>query len=214
MRQLIVSAPDLPRNRLRGLTVYALTTEAARLRPARRGDPVLSATKASLCSLARRIQGPDDELAELDARIESLLLERCPELLGRFGVGPDTATALVVCTGDNPERLHSEPAWAHLCGVALVPAGSEKTSGRVRVDYAGDRQANSALWRSVMVRIAHHPETSASFARKVKEGRPKHEVIRLLKRYVRPRGPPLPTSRLKTAAGGLAHPLSVARSAG
>jgi len=184
MRHLIVTAPDQLRSRLRNLTMHALVTEAARLRPAGRGDVVLTATKASLCSLARRVQSLDDELVELDARIEALLLQHCPELLARFGVGPDTAAALVVCAGDNPERLHSEPAWAHLCGVAPVPAGSGKTSGRVRVDYAGDRQANAALWRIVMVRIAHHPETKAYFARKVEEGRSKHEIIRLLKRYV------------------------------
>ena len=184
MRQLIVTAPDQLRSRLRNLTVHRLTTEAGRLRPTRSGDLVLNATKASLSSLAGRIQGLDDELAELDARIEALLKGHRPELLDRFGVGPDTAAALVVCAGDNAERLHSEPAWAHLCGVSPIPAGSGKTSGRVRVDHAGDRQANSALWRIVMVRIAHHPETRAYFTRKVQEGRPKHEIIRLLKRYV------------------------------
>jgi len=184
MRHLIVTAPDQLRSPLRNMTVHALVTEAARLRPTGGGDPVLCATKASLRSLARRIQRLDDELADLEARIEALLIEHCPELLGRFGVGPDTAAALVVCAGDNAERLHSEPAWAHLCGVSPVPAGSGKTSGHVRVDFAGDRQANSALWRIVMVRIAHHPETKAYFARKVEEGRSKHEIIRLLKRYV------------------------------
>jgi transposase len=184
MRQLVVTAPDQLRDRLRGLTVHALTTEAARLRPADRGDPVVAATKATLGLLARRVHRLDDELAELDTRIEVLLVERCPDLLSRFGVGPDTAAALVVCSGDNPERLHSEPAWAHLCGVAPIPAGSGQTSGRVRVDYAGDRQANAALWRIVMVRIAHHPETTAYFTRKLQEGRPKQEIIRLLKRYV------------------------------
>ncbi len=172
MRQLIVSAPDLLRDRLRGLTVHALTSEAARLRPARHGDPVLSATKASLCSLARRVEWLDDELAELDIRIEALLVERCPELLGRFGVGPDTAAALVVCAGDNPERLHSEPAWAHLCGVAPVPAGSGKTSGRVRVDHAGDRQANAALWRIVMVRMPTIPRPAPTSAARCKKGAP------------------------------------------
>ena len=184
MRHLVVTAPDQLRSRLRNLTVYALVTEAARLRPARRDDLVLSATKVSLCSLAGRIQSLEDELGDLDARIEALLVEHCPELLARFGVGPDTAAALVLCAGDNPERLHSEPAWAHLCGVSPIPAGSGKTSGHVRRDSAGDRQANAALWRIVMVRIAHHPETKAYFARKVQEGRSKHEIIRLLKRYV------------------------------
>jgi hypothetical protein len=47
-----------------------------------------------------------------------------------------------------------------------------------------DRQAYSALWRIVMVRIAHDPETQAYFERRVKEGRSKRNVIRILKRYV------------------------------
>ncbi len=184
MRELIVSAPDQLRSRLRGLSISALTVEAARLRPARKGDPVLIATKASLSSLAHRIQGLDEELTELDTRIETLLVRYCPDLLGLFGVGPDTAAALVVCAGDNPERLHSEPAWAHLCGVAPIPAGSGQTSGRVRLDRGGDRQANAALWRIVMVRIAHHPETTAYYQRKISEGRSKPDIVRLLKRYV------------------------------
>jgi transposase len=181
MRALIVGAPDQLRSRLRGLSVTALTVEAARLRPGRHGDPVLMATKASLSSLAHRVQGLDEELAELETRIEA---RRCPDLLGLFGVGPDTAAALVVCAGDNTERLHSESAWAHLCGVAPIPAGSGQTSGRVRLDRGGDRRANAALWRIVMVRIAHHPETTAYYERKLKEGRSKPDVVRLLKRYV------------------------------
>jgi hypothetical protein len=52
------------------------------------------------------------------------------------------------------------------------------------LDRGGDRQANSALWRIVMVRIAHDPDTTAYFERRVKEGRTKPEVIRILKRYV------------------------------
>lgn len=184
MRELIVTGPDQLRSRLRALSISALTTEAARLRPARQGDPVLSATKAALSSLAHRVQALDYELAELDTRIEAVLMGHCPELLGLFGVGPDTAAALVVCAGDNPERLQSEAAWARLCGVAPIPTGSGQTSGRVRLHRGGDRQANAALWRIVMVRIAHHPETTAYFHRKLAEGRAKKEIVRLLKRYV------------------------------
>ena len=184
MRHLVITAPDQLRCRLKGLSVAALTTEAARLRPSRSGDLVMAAHKASLCSLARRVQALDDEIAELDERIELLLKVTAPELLGRFGVGPDTAAALLVSAGDNPERLHSEAAWAHLCGAAPIPASSGKSAGRYRLDRGGDRQANSALWRIVMVRIAHDPETTAYFERKVKEGRSKRDVIRLLKRYV------------------------------
>ena len=35
-----------------------------------------------------------------------------------------------------------------------------------------------------MVRIAHDPETRAYFDRRVREGRTKRDVIRILKRYV------------------------------
>jgi transposase len=35
-----------------------------------------------------------------------------------------------------------------------------------------------------MVRIAHDPETTAYFERKVKEGRSKRDVMRLFKRYI------------------------------
>jgi transposase len=184
MRELLVSGPDQLRARLRGLSISALTATAARLRAARGDDLVLTATKASLSSLAHRVQNLDDELVELEARIEALLTGHCPDLLGLFGVGPDTAAALVVCAGDNPERLRSEAAWARLCGVAPIPTGSGKTSGRVRLHRGGDRQANAALWRIVMVRIAHHPKTTAYYHRKLQEGRAKKDIIRLLKRYV------------------------------
>ena len=184
MRHLGYSAPEQLRCRLKGLSVPALVAEGKRLRPTRSPDPVTAATKASLSSLAHRISSLDEELAELDERIEALLVATVPDLLDLFGVGPDTAAALVMAAGDNPERLHSEAAWAHLCGVSPIPTGSGKKSGKVRAHQGGDRQANSALWRIVMVRIAHDQRTQVYFERRVKEGRTKHEVIRILKRYV------------------------------
>ncbi len=143
-----------------------------------------AATKASLSSLAHRIQALDDELVELNEKIESLLIATAPDLLGLFGVGPDTAAALLVAAGDNPERLHSEAAWAHLCGVSPVPADSGKNAGHLRRHDGGDRQANSALWRIAMVRIAHDPETTHYFDRRVKDGKTKRDVIRILQRYI------------------------------
>ena len=184
MRHLGFTAPEQLRCRLKGLSVPALVAEGTKLRATRSLDPVTAATKASLSSLAHRVTALDEELAALDERIEALLVATVPELLGLFGVGPDTAAALVMTAGDNPERLRSEAAWAHLCGVSPIPTGSGKKSGKVRAHEGGDRQANSALWRIVMVRIAHDPETQVYFERRVKEGRTKHEVIRILKRYV------------------------------
>src|SRR3954447_2420091 len=184
MRHLVVTAPDDLHRRFTGLTVPALVSAAARLRPSSSGDVVIAATKAALASLAQRVESLDDELADIDAHLLRLLNSTAPELLALFGVGPDTAAALLVAAGDNPQRLRSEAAWARLCGAAPIPASSGKTIGRYRLNPGGDRQANSALWRIAMVRIAHDPRTTEYFNRKVQQGRSKREVIRTLKRYI------------------------------
>jgi transposase len=106
-----------------------------------------------------------------------------PSLLALPGVGIVTAASLLVAAGDNPERLRSEAAWAHLCGVAPIEASSGKVT-RYRLNRGGDRQANQALWRIVMVRLAHDPRTRRYLERRTKDGLSKREVIRVLKRYV------------------------------
>jgi transposase len=182
VRHLGNTAPDQLRCRMKGLSVPALVAEGAKLRPTR-SDPVTAATKASLSSLAHRIQALDAEIAELDEMIDPLVAATAPDLLALFGVGPDTAASLLVAAGDNPERLRSEAAWAHLCGVSPLQASSGRVT-RHRLDRGGDRQANSALWRIVMVASPTIPIPPPIFERRVKEGRTKPEVIRILKRYV------------------------------
>src|SRR5206468_8574012 len=85
--------------------------------------------------------------------------------------------------GDNPQRLRLEAAWAHLSGVAPIEASSGKVK-RHRLDRGGDRQANSALRRIVMVRMLSDPRTREYVERRTKEGLSKLEIIRVLKRYV------------------------------
>ena len=196
MRHLGFSAPDQLQCRLKGLSVSALVDEGSKLRPSRSSDPVMAATKASIASLAHRIQTLEREIAELDATLAPLLSATAPELLALYGVGPDSAAALLVAAGDNPERLRSEAAWAHLCGVAPIPASSGKSTGRFRLNTGGNRQANSALWHIVITRLAWDPDTKAYFERRTKEGRTKREVIRSSETLRRPRGLPEPASRL------------------
>ncbi|MGB9113369.1 MAG: IS110 family transposase [Acidimicrobiales bacterium] len=184
MRNLVVSSPEELHDRLTGLTIYRLVSACSRLRPDRSSNPVVVMTKTALVLLAHRVQALQEELERLERLLTELVEQVAPDLLCRFGVGPDTAAALLVTAGDNPERLRSESAFAHLCGVAPIPASSGKTSGRVRLDQGGDRQANAALWRIVMVRIAHDPRTTEYFERRVSEGCSKRDVIRILKRYV------------------------------
>jgi transposase len=86
--------------------------------------------------------------------------ERPPprDLVACFGVDTDTAGALLVSAGDDPQRLRSEAAFAHHCGVAPIDASSGLTT-RKRLNRGGDRTANQALWRIVMVRMVHDPRT-------------------------------------------------------
>ena len=183
MRQLTYSAPDQLQSRLEGLPIPQFVAVAQGPRPTRSADPVTAATKASLSSLAHRVADLEEEIAELDARITPLLQATAPELLAVYGVGIDTAAALLAAAGDNPERLRSEAAWAHLCGVSPLQASSGKVT-RHRLNRGGDRQANRALWHIVITRLASDPKTQAYMERRVKDGRSKREVIRALKRYV------------------------------
>jgi transposase len=183
MRHLGITAPEQVRCRLKGLHVSDLVREGTTLGSGRSADPVIRATRASLSSLAHRIEVLEAEIAALDELLVPLVAAHAPELLALYGVGPDTAAALLIAAGDNPERITSEAAWAHLCGVSPIQASSGKVT-RHRLDRGGNRQANHALWRIVMVRLSHDPETRAYMQRRVKEGRSKPEVIRILKRYV------------------------------
>jgi transposase len=183
MRQLSFTAPDQLQSRIKGLPAPQFIAAARGLRPTRSADPVTVATRASLSSLAHRIGELDEEIAQLDARITPLLEAHAPDLLSVYGVGIDTAATLLVTAGDNPERLRSEAAWAHLCGVSPLEASSGKVT-RHRLNRGGDRQANRALWTIVISRLASDPDTKAYMERRVKEGRSKREIIRILKRYV------------------------------
>jgi transposase len=183
MRQLTYSAPDQLQSRLKGLPIAQFVAVAQGLRPTRSADSVTAATKASLSSLAHRVADLEEEIAELDARITPLLHAAAPELLAVYVVGIDTAAALLAAAGDNPERLRSEAAWAHLCGVSPLQASSGKVT-RHRLNRGGDRQANRALWHIVITRLASDPKTQAYMECRVKDGRSKREVIRMLKRYV------------------------------
>ena len=53
---------------------------------------------------------------------------------------------------------------------------SSGTVTRHRLNRGGDRRANHALWRIVMVRMVSDPDTRAYVERRTKEGRSKREI--------------------------------------
>jgi transposase len=183
IRGLLVSAPAMLREQVAGLDRAALIRTLARLRPGDDLSRPLAATRASLRRLARRHQAMDVEIAELDAEIGPLVKQAAPQLLELFGVGPETAGQLLASAGDNPQRMRSEGAFAHLAGVAPIPASSGRTH-RHRLNRGGDRAANNALHTIVLVRMRYDARTRAYVERRTKEGLDRKDIMRCLKRFV------------------------------
>ncbi|CAN5886037.1 hypothetical protein BH23ACT12_BH23ACT12_01950 [soil metagenome] len=182
LKSVVVTAPAELRQALRALTTTKLVNICADFRP---GDcnSVTAATKLAMKSLACRIQDLQCEVKSLDQQLIRLTNLAAPELTELYGVGPEVASTLLVSAGDNPDRLSGEAAFANLCGVAPIPASSGKTN-RHRLNRAGDRKANAALYRIVVVRLRFHEATKRYVERRTAEGLSKKEIIRCLKRYV------------------------------
>ncbi|MEU9303317.1 transposase [Streptomyces sp. NPDC048269] len=131
--------------------------------------------------LARRIQHLTEEIDDLNERIAEAVEVSTPGLLDVRGVGPDSAAALLISAGDNPERLASEASFAALCGTSPVEASSGKTQRR-RLNRGGDRQANAALYRIVLSRL-RWDDRSRDYLRR----RLKRYVAREIYRLIVPR---------------------------
>jgi transposase len=190
---VMIGAPSPLRDELVALTKRTLVNRCLGLRPetddliSLASQPermLLAGIKTSLRDLARRWKALDAEIKSLNKQIEVLVRAAAPDLVELHGVGVEIAGQFLVTAGDNAERIHSEAAFAKLCGVAPQPASSGRTSGRHRLSRGGDRAANSALYIVTIVRMRHHQPTRDYVERRTAEGLSKREVIRCLKRYI------------------------------
>jgi transposase len=184
LKATLVTASDQLRARLEPMSDYKLMVACAGLDAD--GDPADPdvAMRHVLASLARRWLDLHDEIKTHTKRLKALTTATAPDLIAAFGIGPDIAGELLVAAGDNTDRVRSEAAFAKLCGTSPVPTGSGKTSGRHRLNRGGNRQANAALYRAVIVRMRWHTPTIAYVERRTAEGLTKKEIIRCLKRYL------------------------------
>ncbi len=183
LRQLLITGEADLRARLRDLSADALIAACARLRPGPDLSDPAQALKFALRRLARRHQYLGEEIAGLDAELKALTARAAPALLELKGVGSDVAGQLLATVGDNPDRLRSEAAFAHLCGVAPIPASSGRRD-RHRLNRGGDRAANHALHTVVLCRMRHEERTRAYVERRTSDGLAKKDIMRCLKRYV------------------------------
>jgi transposase len=137
-----------------------------------------------LRSLARRWLELHEEIKNHSRHLKTQTKAAAPRLVEAVGIGLDIAAEMLVTAGDNSDRVRSESAFAKLCGASPIPAGSGKTNGRHRLNRGGNRQANAALYRAIIVRMRWHQPTIDYVARRTAEGLSKREIIRCLKRYL------------------------------
>jgi len=107
-------------------------------------SPTASA-KHALRTLAKRYRALEAEIREHDTILDDLTRAHAPTLREGLGIGADTAAEVLIVFGDNPDRVHSEAAFAKLCGTSPVPASSGMTN-RHRLSRAGHREANATLY--------------------------------------------------------------------
>lgn len=180
-KSLLITAPEGIRAKYRGMGTAKMMSSLSRKRAT--GDPVEDALYASLRTLAIMWKTSKEQAKSAAKSMKALLQEHAPALMEVYGCGTMAAAALAMSAGDNPERMGSKDSFASLCGVSPVEASSGKVV-RHRVNLGGDRQANCALYRIVIVRMKYDDRTRAYVEKKTAEGKSKKEIIRCLKRYV------------------------------
>ncbi|TDB93544.1 IS110 family transposase [Nonomuraea longispora] len=197
LRAVLMRADSALRDALAGLGSVTLIRTCADL-PAAEHRTIDDAARGVLRMLARRILALTEEARAHERTLVAIITECAPKLLQQYGIGPDTAAALLITAGDNPDRLGSEAAFAALCGVNPIEASSGKTV-RHRLNRGGDRRSNSALYTIVVTRLGRDARTRAYAERRTTEGKSKKEIIRCLKRYVAREVFPIITAALSPA---------------
>ncbi|MGF6884693.1 transposase [Nocardia sp. GAS34] len=182
LRAVLARSEPALRESLAGLGRATLVRRCAGLPDAGMRD--LGSTAISVPrSLAHRIHTLEAEIRSHEQHLTAVIESCAPRLLERPGVGADTAAAMLITAGDDPDRLTSEAAFAALCGVNPTEASSGKTT-RHRLNRGGDRRSNSALYTVVLTRLGRDQRTRDYAERRTRDGKTKKEIIRCLKRYV------------------------------
>ena len=182
LKAVVVGADPAIREALTGLSNTALTRHCTNL-PDTAPTDVPTATVYTLRRLAHRIHALTTEERQLQKHITTVLHTHAPQLLQRHGIGPDSAAALLITAGDNPDRMTSEASFAALCGVSPIEASSGKTRRR-RLNRGGDRRANSALYHVALTRARGDQRTRDYLDRRAAQGMTRREATRCIKRYI------------------------------
>ena len=176
IKALLVGADQDLRDQMHVKSLLQLATRSAQLAPS-------SGLHAALASLGRRWLTTHQEILDLDTLIRDLMRRTAPALIERPGIGIHTAAQLLITAGGNPDRLHSDAAFAALCGASPVQASSGQRH-RHRLSRGGDRAANNALWTIANNRMIHDARTREFADKRRQQGDSRKDTLRVLKRYI------------------------------
>jgi transposase len=183
LKSLLVTAPAQVREPLQNLKTPAVVKACARLEPgngARRPDPRHAGSAAAPGPPSPTPHRRDPRRGPRAAPVDHSRRPRDADPPRRRLRGDRAAADH---SWGQPDRMRSEAAFAHLCGVAPIPASSGRTH-RHRLNRGGDRAANNAIYTVVLTRLRLDERTRNYYKRRRAEGLSKREVIRCLQRYV------------------------------
>ena len=142
LKQIVVTAPPELRETLHPLADQALLKRCRGWRCGTIDTPTASA-KHTLRALARRWFALSVEIVDHDRHLGRLTTQTSPTLREGLGIGADTAAEMLIIFGDNPDRIHSEAAFANTA-VSTTIVACEKTATRERGSAGVRIRLNSA----------------------------------------------------------------------
>jgi len=176
IKVLLVGADQDLRDQMIVKSLLQLATPCSQLAPS-------SGPHAALASLGRRGFQLHNEVLELDRLIRDLLQQTAPKLIERPGIGIHSAAQPLITAAGNPDRLHSDAAFAALCGASPVEASSGQRQ-RHRLSRGGDHAANNALWTIANNRLIHDARTRDFAEKRRQQGDSRKDTLRVLKHYI------------------------------
>jgi transposase len=132
--------------------------------------------------LVDRLAELTQSVKRLERRLDALMRELAPSLLGLPGCATLGAAKLVAETAD-VNRFRSSAAFAMHNGTAPIPVWSGNHE-RHRLNRGGNRQLNVALHRIAITQMRLGGAASAYIARRLTMGNTKTEAIRALRRQI------------------------------
>jgi transposase len=152
-------------------------------RVARRLARMEQTAQVRICrELIRRIRELARRVAELTRELARLVRAQNTPLLELPGCGIVTA-ARILAEVAGIERFATEARLASYAGVAPLDASSGRQQ-RHRLNRAGNRQLNRALYTIALTQIRIYPPARAYMARRASEGKTPKEALRALKRHL------------------------------